>query len=53
MSVHKHIKRQTIYKPNRGQGKLVQNLTQRRPFDQLQWLATLSVQLTLLKAWNP
>jgi len=32
MSVHKHTKRQKIYKPNRRQGKLVQNTDSEKAF---------------------
>jgi len=38
MSVHKHIKRQKIYKPNTDHGEKSKTLTQRGSFDRLQWL---------------
>jgi len=49
MSVHKHIKRQTIYRPNRHQGEKFKILTQRGSFDRLQWL---HCQLNWL-CWKP
>jgi len=38
MSVHKQIKRQKIYRPNRHQGEKFKILTQRGSFGRLQWL---------------